>query len=163
MVLGFTARTAGRVLRGFLISERVQTPVAPSVNMTTQHFVRPSDCDMFMHMNNAMYFRHAELARWELLPRTGLLQKAISERWMFLVVDQFASYMKPIKPFSSFEVKTRAGSDDSGKYIMFTHEFWYKDSLYCTANVKAIVKRTTGKFAGQTVKPIDMPEFFKRD
>ena len=159
MVLGFGVRTVARVFRGFR-GDPVPIPVTPSQNMVTEHFVRPSDIDIFFHLNNAMYLRHAELARWELLPRTGLLQKAIKDRWMFLVVSQDADYLKPLPPLAKFTMNTRAEPDETGKYLMFTHDFLYKDEMYATARVKAIVKRTTGDYAGQTVKPKDMPEFF---
>ena len=161
MVLGFGLRTAQRVFRGFYLSERVPLPIAPSTSMVTEHFVRLSDVDLFFHLNNAMYLRHTELARWELLPRTGLLQKAIKDRWMFLVVSQDAHYLKPLPPLVRFTMDTRVAPDESGKYLMFTHDFWYRDELHCSARVKAIVKRTTGELAGQTVKPMDMPEYFE--
>ena len=45
-----------------------------------------------------------ELARWELLPRIGMLQRALKEGWIFLVVEQQAVYTKPIKPFQRFQV-----------------------------------------------------------
>ena len=122
-----------------------------------------SDIDIFFHLNNAMYLRHAELARWELLPRTGLLQKAVKDRWMFLVVSQDADYLKPLPPLVKFTMNTRAEPDKTGKYLMFTHDFWYKGEMYCSARVKAIVKRSSGELAGQTVKPKDMPEFFAHE
>ena len=162
MVLGFGFRTVARVLRGFR-GDPVPIPIAPSYDMVTEHFVRPSDIEIFFHLNHAMYLRHAELARWELLPRTGLLQKAVKDRWMFLVVSQDADYLKPLPPLVKFTMNTRAEPDKTGKYLMFTHDFWYKGEMYCSARVKAIVKRSSGELAGQTVKPKDMPEFFAHE
>jgi len=138
--------------------------VVRRVRTTTQNSKRhaqtnthtgPVDCDFFFHMNNCMYFRHAELARWELLPRTGILQAAVKHKWMFLVVSQDADYLLPLPPLTKFKIQTTATTDETNKYMYFAHDFISEsgDTLYCTANVKAIVKEMSGKTKGKTVRP----------
>ena len=88
MVVGHAIRAMGRIVKGLVSksSTAIETKTSGEISLKTFHFSRPVDCDFFFHMNNCMYFRHAELARWELLPRTGILQAALKHKWMFLVV-----------------------------------------------------------------------------
>lgn len=160
MVLGFTARVLGRIAKG-LYAERIATPILARTEMMTRHFVRPVDCDFFFHMNNASYFRHAELARWELLPRLGMLQIGWQQNWIFLAVDQQASYLHPLPPLTKFDICTTAAFDDTGKYLDFTHEFVSDGKTVCTVRIRTIVKvGGNGPLSGKTVKLKDLPEFF---
>lgn len=158
MVVGHALRAIGRVAKGFYV--RRSSPVPCSTVMITDHYSRPVDCDFFGHMNNAFYFRHAELARWELLPRTGILQQAVKHKWMFLVVSQDADYLKPLPPLSTFSVVTKATKCEADKYLFFRHDFISPDGsmTYCTANVRAIVKHMRGHLRGKTVRPSEMDD-----
>lgn len=163
MVVGHAARAIFRIAKGFFLRSKGKDSVAPgagpvSTMTTTGHRARIGDCDFFMHMNNAMYLRHAELARWELLPRTGILQAALKHRWMFLVVSQQAEYLKPLPPLSSFSIETTSYADKADKYLLFKHDFISdKDgSVFCTASVKGIGKHTRAGLAGKTVRPSEM-------
>ena len=75
---------------------KIPLPITRESVVTTKHTALIKDNDFFMHMNNCMYFRHAELARWEMLPRSGLLQAAIKNNWMFLAVRQDANYIRAL-------------------------------------------------------------------
>ena len=185
MVLGHGFRAIGRIVKGLWHTSRVGTlpiVVRPSVSssfskgketnrtkrivLKTDHFSRPVDCDFFGHMNNSFYFRHAELARWQLLPQTGILQLAIKYRWMFLVVQQSAEYLKPLPPLTKFHVRTTATTDVNDKYLWFHHDFVSttdENDVYCTAKVKAIVKHFGGDQAGKTVRPSQMNQLTKEN
>ena len=158
MVLGFSLRVLGRVARG-LIKPRVAVPLPPSSVMVTSHRCRLVDVDFFWHQNNAAYLRCAELSRWELMPRLGLLQRAAAQGWMFLVAEQTAQYLKPIPPFARFEIRTTSRFEGpDGKWLVFDHEFVSPcgREVYCKASVKAIVKAASGK----TVKRDGLQDFF---
>ncbi len=108
---------------------------------------------MFLHMNNASYIRVAELARWRLLPQTGILPKTISEGWLFLAVEQTATYAKPIMPFQRYEVETTLTSHQD-KWLMYEHKFVQcKDKVkegkepvvYATIKLRAVLKRADGR------------------
>jgi acyl-CoA thioesterase FadM len=166
MVFTFTLRAAARIAKGYLTRARhpVRTPIAPADTFATRARCALADVDAFWHMNNAMYFRHAELARWELSARSGLLQAALRDKWMFLAVAQEAQYHKPLPPLSAFDVVTSMVARDD-KYIDFTHVFQSPDGSkkYCTAEVRAVVKKTTGTEAGKTVRPSEMQDLFVVD
>ena len=166
MVFTFSLRAAARIAKGYLTraSHPVPTPIAPTDTFATTARCALADVDAFWHMNNAMYFRHAELARWELSSRSGLLQAALRNKWMFLAVAQEAVYHRPLPPLSQFHVVT-CMVPRNDKYIDFTHVFQSLDgsTTFCTAEVRAVVKKTSGKEAGKTVRPSEMQDLFVLD
>jgi acyl-CoA thioesterase FadM len=160
MVFGFSMRVIATIAKGMFQGRDIPTPIRSGQVITTIHRCWPNDIDFFMHMNNAIYFRHFELARWEILPRTGLLQHAIKEKWMFLAVEQEAKYLKMIRPLSSFECRTQVTITD-GKWLDFHHSLFSMDgkTKYSEGTVRAVVKRRNGK----TVRPSEFPEFVAAD
>ena len=156
MVLTFSLRVIATICKGLYQGRNIPTPIKPSQVMTTYHRCWFRDIDFFMHMNNAMYFRHFELARWELLPRTGLLQHALKENWMFLAVEQDCKYLKIVRPLTKFECRSSITIADN-KWLDFHHSLWSMDgkTLYSEGMVRAVVKRRNGK----TVRPSEFPEF----
>lgn len=72
--------------------------------------------------------------------------------------SQEADYLLPLPPLTKFAVRTTATTDETNKYLYFTHDFVSEDgeTLYCKANVKAIVKEMSGKSKGKTVRPMHM-------
>jgi|TARA_B100000795_G_C22562969_1_gene347087 acyl-CoA thioesterase FadM len=156
MVFTFSLRVIATICKGLIQGRNIPTPIKPDQVMTTVHRCWLRDIDFFGHMNNAIYFRHFELARWELLPRTGLLQHAIKENWMFLAVEQDAKYLKMVRPFQQFECRSTIEVAD-GKWLDFKHSIWSMDGKikYSEGTVRAVVKRSSGK----TVRPSEFPDF----
>ena len=143
---------------------KIPLPITRESVVTTKHTALIKDNDFFMHMNNCMYFRHAELARWEMLPRSGLLQAAIKNNWMFLAVRQDANYIRALPLFplwATFEIRTSFAQDSGGKFIDFTHDFYKDDEMFASLKVRACIKLSRGPERGKTVKPIDLPDFFQ--
>ena len=72
--------------------------------------------------------------------------------------SQDADYLLPLPPLTKFAVRTTASTDETNKYLYFKHDFVSEDgeTLYCKANVKAIVKEMSGKSKGKTVRPRHM-------
>eukprot|EP00948_MAST-09A_sp_MAST-9A-sp1_P002800 g2800.t1 len=183
MVVGITARSLWRIGKGYV--NKIKIPIQPKQPMITKHRVLPGDCDLFLHMNNASYFRISELARWELLASTGLLNEAIRENYIFLVVDQTGYYYRPLPMFplfKEFDLITTVdrrhwdewGDDenevtgemttgkDSDKYMYFTHDFYYKGDKKCASmKVKAIIKKGgNGPDKGKTIRPSQLTKYF---
>ena len=154
MVFTFSLRSLARVARGF--TRQIPTPLTKESEVSVSFRCALTDCDFFWHQNNAAYFRCAELARWEMLPAVGLLQHAVRQQWMFLVVEQECKYLRMIRPFSRFEIRTKCSVLDD-KWLVFHHDFVSPDGLttYAEAKVRAVCKRTSGK----TVRPSEFPEF----
>jgi acyl-CoA thioesterase FadM len=156
MVFTFSLRVLATIAKGLRQGQNIPTPIKSNQVMITKHRCWPTDIDFFFHMNNAIYFRHFELARWELLPRTGLLQHAMKENWMFLAVEQDAKYMKMIRPMQEFECHTCIHVSD-GKWLDFQHSLVSTDgkTKYSEGVVRAVVKRRNGK----TVRPNEFPDY----
>lgn len=117
----------------------------------------PIDLDVYMHMNNACYFRVAELARWRQSTQAGLFGVAIQKRWMFIVVEQNIRYHKPILPFQRYFVRSEMRVLD-GKFTEYQHFFQANeraDSLvYAQITMRCVVKHASGK----TVTPAEVIE-----
>ena len=161
MVFTYTFRVIRTILKGISVGPRITEPIHRGTVLTTKHRCQLSDVDFFLHMNNSMYLRHAELARWELLPRTGLLQKTINERWMFLAVEQRTTYKKEVKPFSRFQILTSVAIEHD-KWLNFCHRFvdMKNEKTFAVCDVRAVIKRASGELKGKTVRPSEMPDIF---
>ena len=108
----------------------------------------PIDLDLFFHMNNASYFRVAELARWRMFPQTNMVSIANSLGAMFLVVDQNIKYIRPIGPFQKYVVNTKLTVSDD-KWIHNIHTFQQhpdhvkngeEPKIYAVVDCKAVIK-----------------------
>jgi len=122
----------------------------------------PIDMDVFMHMNNASYLRIAELARWRLLPQTGMLAEVVKKGWVFLAVENSVIYKKPILPFQKFVVEISIHTTKD-KWIHYCHKFLQHPKYvkageepieYARVNLMAVIKQKDGK----TVRPSAMKE-----
>jgi acyl-CoA thioesterase FadM len=112
----------------------------------------PVDMDAFMHMNNAMYARVAELARWRIFPKTDTL-KFSDKGILFLVVENDITYNRPIMPFQKYIVKTTLTSTEN-KWLFYEHKFIQHPSqvktgeepkTFATVIAKAVLKEKSGK------------------
>ncbi|KAA6403426.1 MAG: hypothetical protein EZS28_001054 [Streblomastix strix] len=84
---------------------------------------RLSDIDMFMHINNASYFRVAEFARWT-WTYESILGKILSEQKVYpLMTLATARYRRPIRLWQKYEIHLRLIEiDDKAMYI---HQTFY--------------------------------------
>lgn len=117
----------------------------------------PIDWDVYLHMNNACYFRVAELARWRQSTQAGMFGVAIQKRWMFIVVEQNIRYCKPILPFQSYVVRSEMRVLD-GKFTEYQHYFQANEradaQVFAQITMRCVVKHASGK----TVTPAEVIE-----
>jgi len=79
--------------------------------------VRLLDCDALRIMSAYQYPIYMNFSCWDLSARSGLLNAAIKNRWSPLVGSQKTIYGKPLKRWTSFNVKASfAGWDESWFY-----------------------------------------------
>lgn len=113
----------------------------------------PLDGDANMHMNNASYFRVAELARWRTAPESGMLRDGFRNGWMFLVVDQSIVYHKPIAIFQQYVIRTSATFSDD-KWVHFVHTLEQtpesvkagaEPKVFAEIKLRAVMKEKSGK------------------
>ena len=148
MVFNLGFRILKQLAMGYRASFAVATTFAKS-----QHRVafrtRLVDLDFFGHMNNASYIRIGELSRWHLLTASSLVRPLLSNRWIFLVVEQTATYHKQIAPFETFDVVTTVRAN--GKWFNFEHVFVPPgapvptESPLAVVDVRVVLKRQSGK------------------
>ncbi|EED94502.1 predicted protein [Thalassiosira pseudonana CCMP1335] len=114
-------RTAFAVARGYM--KRQISPLSDSekslVGLGFQHppHVYSShaglfDVDIMLHMNNASYLTHAELARWEWSAFGGTLDANLKSKSFFIVTASMIRFRREIAPLKRFYIETRLGGID---------------------------------------------------
>jgi acyl-CoA thioesterase FadM len=81
----------------------------PTLGFASPHMykARAGPLDYFMHLNNAAYLTHAELARWQWLAQTGLLDHMRKTKTDMIVARNNVRYRQEITPFlQAFTVET---------------------------------------------------------
>ena len=97
--------------------------------------VWPTDLDIFNHKNNGKYLSLLDLARLDLLLRSGLWQQLRKRNWYPVVVQETINFRKSLAPWQKFEVETRwIGSDDVAVYV--ESRFVVNGEIYAAAMVR---------------------------
>ena len=113
----------------------------------------PVDMDTNIHMNNACYFRVAELSRWRIFVPSGLFQYCAKHRVSFIVSETHAKYHAPILPFQRYIVSTYITTSDN-KWLHYTHRFEQhpdqvavgkEPKVFAVIGAKSVLKESTGK------------------
>jgi acyl-CoA thioesterase FadM len=121
---------------------------APQLGPCTSTFrVWPNDLDVLRHMNNGRYFSIMDLARVDLMARSGLWPKLKQAGLYPVVVHESMSFRRSLKLFDRFIVRTTVvGWDD--KHILMEQAFWRGDTEVAFALVKARFLKTSGGSIG---------------
>eukprot|EP00697_Spironema_sp_BW2_P015879 gnl/Spiro4/6903_TR3572_c0_g1_i1.p1 gnl/Spiro4/6903_TR3572_c0_g1~~gnl/Spiro4/6903_TR3572_c0_g1_i1.p1 ORF type:complete len:201 (+),score=14.32 gnl/Spiro4/6903_TR3572_c0_g1_i1:76-678(+) len=156
MVLMHVARVVVAIAEGAI----TRPTITPAGKIITPFRCWPLDVDSYLHMNNASYFKVAELSRWRTHSQSGTLRWCMQRRLAFLIAEQSAQYYRPINPFQKFIVSTEhAVADD--KWFMVSHEFLQHPSdvkpgteprTFAKIDVRAVLKEPSGR----TVRPSEL-------
>ena len=103
----------------------------------------PTDLDLYFHMNNGKYFSIMDIARTDLLFRSGLSKKMAQIGWYPVVVAETSRFYKSLQVFQRFEVETQVIAWDE-KYIYLQQKFFKNEKLVCEAVVKALFLKKSG-------------------
>jgi acyl-CoA thioesterase FadM len=109
--------------------------------------VLPFDLDENLHMNNGRFINYMEVGRMELMTRTGFLALGLKNNWIAPVASLRIQYLKSLKTFQPFEVKSQILSYDE-KWIYIQHTFTSRGKLIALGHIRAVIKGKNG-----TVKP----------
>lgn len=111
---------------------------------STPFRVAPTDLDLLRHMNNGKYLSILDVARIDLLTRSGFWAVLKERGWYPVVAGQTITYRKSLKLGQRFEVRTRIiGFDDRWGFIEQT--FVSGETVYAQAIVRTrFLKRTGG-------------------
>lgn len=107
-----------------------------------------TDQDMFMHMTNSRYLSFSDLARLNLLVRTGLLKALKQNGWKLEICGQTRTITRMLKAPQAFRMICKIdGWTD--KHIAFTHTFKRRGKTHAEVNT---LMRLTDK-DGNELKP----------
>jgi acyl-CoA thioesterase FadM len=132
--------------------------------------VLPTDLDVLRHVNNGVYLSLLDLARTDLLVRSGLGSRVRSEGWYPVVTAESIHFRRSLTVFQRFHVVTRVvGWDDTT--IFLDQRFVRGDELVASALVAGRFLRRGGSItpaellavAGMAAtQPPAMPEWARR-
>ncbi len=110
---------------------------------STPFRVMPTDLDLNLHMNNARYFAWMDIARLDLLQRTGLLKTLRSKKWFPVVADETISFGKSLDLFDKVYVITRIQGWDE-KFIFLEQSFEKNNETIAGGIVKSCILNKKG-------------------
>jgi acyl-CoA thioesterase FadM len=123
-----------RLLHAFL-AVRFREPVSALGPCRTRFRVWPGDIDVLFHVNNGVYLSMLDVARVDMMLRSGVLLRLRARRFYPVVAAQTIRYRRSLRLFERFEVETRVvGWDDQA--FLLTHAFLRRDELVAEAVVR---------------------------
>lgn len=80
--------------------------------------VWPNDLDLFLHVNNGVYFSLCDLGRVDLMLRSGSLGVVSGRRRIFMVAAETIQLHRPLGVFQRFDIHTRViGWDEKAFFV----------------------------------------------
>jgi acyl-CoA thioesterase FadM len=113
--------------------------------------VLPTDLDIFRHINNGIYFSLQDLARTDLMIRSGFWKKINNKGWYPVVASEFIRFKRSLSIGETFEISTKVVGWDE-RYFFLEHKF-LKGSVVCA---QGFVKTRFLSKKGEKIKPIDL-------
>ncbi|MBG6059219.1 acyl-CoA thioesterase FadM [Cryobacterium sp. MP_M5] len=84
----------------------------------TRFITLPTDQDILRHMNNGVYLSIMDIARFDLLHRTGIWAIFLARGWYPVVVSETISFRKSLTLGQRFTVESRIlGFDEKAVYV----------------------------------------------
>lgn len=126
-----------------LLVSRVRPPVAPLASCHTPFRVWFNDLDVLRHMNNGTYLSIMDLARLDLMVRSGLWARIKARGWYPVVVAETIQFRRSLNLFERYEIETRVlGWDD--KAIVLEQQFIRRGEAVAHALVRARFLKKAG-------------------
>lgn len=152
-----------------LLTARFQPKVPIMGPCRTKFRVWPTDLDVMRHLNNGQYLTLCDVARMDLLIRSGLLTKIKDFAPLAVVAAETIQFSRSLEPFQAFEIETRPlGWDEKLLYIQ--QQFIRQGQVMATAVVSLrFVKRKGGTadpaevlaHAGEPTESPELPEWVR--
>lgn len=106
--------------------------------------VWPPDLDVLFHVNNGVYLSMLDVARVDMLLRSGMAQRLRRAGFYPVVAAETIRFRRSLQLFQAFEVETRIIGWDEKAFII-QHHFLRRDELVAEAVVRArFLKRKGG-------------------
>ncbi|MGO3361913.1 MAG: acyl-CoA thioesterase [Corynebacterium sp.] len=139
-----------RLILTVLRSRRLPA-LAPWDTVATPLRVLPNDLDTLGHMNNGRYLTMMDLARTELMMRSGLYARSEELGYYLVVAGQTINYRRSLMPWQKFEIRTRMLSGDAR--AVFVEQAFVNRGTVCA---HAVVRLRVLKKKGGTVSDEEM-------
>ncbi len=98
--------------------------------------VLPTDLDVLRHMNNGVYFSLMDLARVDLMLRSGLFAKLRARGWYPVATAETIQFRRSLKLFERFDIVTRVVTWDD-RAIVTEQRFERRGEVVARALVRA--------------------------
>jgi acyl-CoA thioesterase FadM len=137
-----------------MLALRWRKPVPTFGPCRTPFRVWCTDLDVFRHMNNGIYLMVMDLARMDLMVRSGMWRKIRAQGWYPVVVAETVQFRRSLNLFERFEIETRVlGGDD--KAIVLEQQFFRGGEAVAHALVRArFLRRAGGNVAPAELGPV---------
>jgi len=113
--------------------------------------VLPHDCDLNIHLNAGRYLSFMDIARMDLITRTGLMRRMVKKGWRPIMGGCTVLYRREIKPFERFRVRSRVvGWDEKWFYLEHVVEKG-ADTFCAKATVRTLVRGKGGNITPREV------------
>lgn len=124
----------------------------------TRFRVWPGDLDVLFHVNNGVYLSMLDVARVDMLARSGALARLRARGFYPVVAAQTIRYRRSLRAFQRFEVETRVVGWDEHAFLI-THSFLRGDEVVAEAVVRVrFLKRKGGKAtSAEVLELIELP------
>jgi YbgC/YbaW family acyl-CoA thioester hydrolase len=125
--------------------------------------VAPTDLDVLGHMNNGIYFSLLDLARMDLLRRSGLLSKLRAKGWYAVVAAESIQFRKSLRLLQRFDVETRVLGWDAKAFVIAQRFLRDSDEVASAVIRVRVLRKKGGAVAPAEVlavadKPVASPD-----
>lgn len=135
----------------FLSTARFRSPCDLLGPCRTPFRVLPTDLDVLRHVNNGVYLSLLDLARVDLMVRSGLWAALNTRGWYPVVTAETIRFRRSLKLFERFDIETRVIGWDK-KAFLVQHRFMRAGNEVAHAVVRArFLKRSGGSVHTQDV------------
>jgi len=124
--------------------------------------VWPPDLDVLMHVNNGVYLSMLDVARVDLMLRSGAAATLRRHGFYPVVAAETIRFRRSLQLFQAFDVETTIiGWDD--KAFIIEHRFWRGEELVADAVIRArFLRRKGGTVSSRQLlealgRPIESP------
>jgi YbgC/YbaW family acyl-CoA thioester hydrolase len=119
-----------------VIASRARSAVPPLGPCRTPFRVWPTDLDVLRHVNNGIYLSIMDLARVDLMMRSGFAAKVKQQGWFPVVVAETIQFRRSLRLLQRFDIETRVVGWDE-KAIVIEQQFFYRGEVVAHALVRA--------------------------
>jgi len=117
---------------------------------TLRMIVWPSDIDFYPEMNNGRHLTLMDLGRMDIAVRTGLFRLVRARGWGFVAAGASVRFRHPLRPFSSYELRTRPLGHD-GRWLYFLQETVQRERTCSSVLLRGGVRDSDGLVPAETV------------